>query len=199
MGTLLSRCIPRGEGALEAYDEGEEASQPGGGQASLVEGSRESEDADPRAAEPPAGQQVRISTCPPISASSSHSDVGMAETINGTLKVTLVTAKGLCAIGDKEPTSIVRLRILNSDPKDPAKPPAISQVQSSEPTTQTLNTCSPVYNQDFSFVIKDSQNARLDVTVWDKDISVTEDKGFLGEVGPLLNPSKGYARASENS
>jgi len=123
----------------------------------------------------------------------------MAETINGTLKVTLVTAKGLRVIGDKEPTSIVRLRILNSDPKDPAKPPAISQVQSSEPTTQTLNTCSPVYNQDFSFVIKDTQNARLDVTVWDKDISVTEDKGFLGEVGPLLNPSKGYARASENS
>ena len=53
----------------------------------------------------------------------------MAEPVNGTLKVTLVTAKGLRVIGDKEPTSIVRLRILNSDPKDQSAPPKISQIQ----------------------------------------------------------------------
>ena len=111
----------------------------------------------------------------------------MAEPINGTLKVTLLTAKGFRVAGDKEPSTIVRLRILNPDPKNPQDLPKISQVQTSEQTAQTTNTCSPVYNQDFTFTIKDTQNARLDATVWDKDISVTEDKGFLGEVSPLLN------------
>ena len=53
----------------------------------------------------------------------------MSAPVNGTLKVTLVTAKGLRTVGDKEPTSIVRLRILNSDPSDPAAPPKISQIQ----------------------------------------------------------------------
>ena len=52
-----------------------------------------------------------------------------AEPAIGTLKVILVKAKGLRVVGDKEPTSIVRLRILNSDPKDQSAPPKISQIQ----------------------------------------------------------------------
>ena len=28
----------------------------------------------------------------------------------------------------------------------------------------------------------DTKNARLDCTLWDSNISLTEDKGFLGEV-----------------
>ena len=56
--------------------------------------------------------------------------------------------------------------------------------QTSVQTPQTTNTSSPVFNQDFTFTIKDTQNARLEATVWDTDVSVTDPKGFLGEVEP---------------
>ena len=106
----------------------------------------------------------------------------MEPIVNGTLKVTLVTAKGLHAVAGKEPTSVVRLRILNSDPKDSGLPPQISQVQTSLVNAETTANCNPVFNQDFKFTIKDTKNARLDATIWDQNVSLTEDKGFLGEV-----------------
>jgi len=106
----------------------------------------------------------------------------MEPIVNGTLKVTLVTAKGLRAVAGKEPTSVVRLRILNSDPKDSGLPPQISQVQTSLVNAETTANCNPVFNQDFKFTIKDTKNARLDATIWDQNVSFAEDKGFLGEV-----------------
>ena len=56
---------------------------------------------------------------------------GMAEApINGTLKVTLVTAKGLKTTpGAGLPNSVMRFRILNSDPNNLSEPPSVSQVQ----------------------------------------------------------------------
>ena len=108
--------------------------------------------------------------------------------INGSLKVTLVAAKGLKSVGSAAPSSLVRLRILNSDPSNPKAKPIVSQGQSSEVTSAVRKTTDPVFNQDFKFRIKDVKNARLDVTLWDSDVSITEEAGFLGEV--LLNVGK---------
>ena len=108
--------------------------------------------------------------------------------INGSLKVTLVAAKGLKSVGSAAPSSLVRLRILNSDPSNPKAKPIVSQGQSSEVTSAVRQTTDPVFNQDFKFRIKDVKNARLDVTLWDSDVSITEEAGFLGEV--LLNVGK---------
>ena len=108
--------------------------------------------------------------------------------INGSLKVTLVAAKGLKSVGSAAPSSLVRLRILNSDPLNPKAKPIVSQGQSSEVTSAVRKTTDPVFNQDFKFRIKDVKNARLDVTLWDSDVSITEEAGFLGEV--LLNVGK---------
>ena len=55
-------------------------------------------------------------------------------------------------------------------------------------TSAVRKTTDPVFNQDFKFRIKDVKNARLDVTLWDSDVSITEEAGFLGEV--LLNVGK---------
>ena len=46
--------------------------------------------------------------------------------INGSLKVTLVAAKGLKSVGSAAPSSLVRLRILNSDPSNPKAKPIVS-------------------------------------------------------------------------
>ena len=55
-------------------------------------------------------------------------------------------------------------------------------MQISKITTGSTNTRDPAFNQDFVFSIQDTKNARLDCTIWDSNISITEDKGFLGEV-----------------
>ena len=54
--------------------------------------------------------------------------------------------------------------------------------QHSNQTPQTKGTCDPVYNQDFLFKVLDTKHARLDCVLYDSNISLTEDKGFLGEV-----------------
>ena len=106
--------------------------------------------------------------------------------INGSLKVTLVAAKGLKPVGSAAPSSLVRLRILNTCSTTGSV--TVSQGQSSEVTPAVRKTTDPVFNQDFKFRIKDVENARLDVTLWDSDVSITEEAGFLGEV--LLNVGK---------
>ena len=106
--------------------------------------------------------------------------------INGSLKVTLVAAKGLKPVGSAAPSSLVRLRILNTCSTTGSV--TVSQGQSSEVTPAVRKTTDPVFNQDFKFRIKDVKNARLDVTLWDSDVSITEEAGFLGEV--LLNVGK---------
>ena len=106
--------------------------------------------------------------------------------INGSLKVTLVAAKGLKPVGSAAPSSLVRLRILNTCSTTGSV--TVSQGQSSEVTPAVRKTTDPVFNQDFKFRIKDVENARLDVTLWDSDVSMTEEAGFLGEV--MLNVGK---------
>jgi hypothetical protein len=106
--------------------------------------------------------------------------------INGSLKVTLVAAKGLKPVGSAAPSSLVRLRILNTCSTTGSV--TVSQGQSSEVTPAVRKTTDPVFNQDFKFRIKDVENAHLDVTLWDSDVSMTEEAGFLGEV--MLNVGK---------
>jgi hypothetical protein len=122
-----------------------------------------------------------------------------------------VTAKGLRKnTGESLPNSVVRFRILNSDPNNPSEQPTVSQVQvrhhvetsclsgcplsrivtvralvfskqHSNQTPQTTGTCDPVYNQDFLFKVLDTKNARLDCVLYDSNIG-EEGQGFLGEV-----------------
>ena len=54
--------------------------------------------------------------------------------------------------------------------------------QTSDATNQTAKTCDPAYNQEFKFNIIDTKNARLECTLWDSSISLTEDTGSLGKV-----------------
>lgn len=72
--------------------------------------------------------------------------------------------------------------------QEPTAKPVASQVQTSEVTPEVKTTVDPVFNQDFKFRVDDAPNSRLDVTLWDSDISTTGDEGFLGEV--LLNIGK---------
>ncbi len=77
--------------------------------------------------------------------------------MNGTLKLTLVQATDLISRGTKEPTTKVRLRVLNADPKDPNLKPKVSQAQSSNVTPKTTNTKNPEFNQSFQFEVRDTR------------------------------------------
>ena len=107
---------------------------------------------------------------------------GDVAVLEGKLKVVLMGAMGLRRVSARDPTAQVRLALLRCDPKDPSAEPATSIECSSVVTAGVMMTCDPVFDQEFNFDVIDTQNARLDLSVWDSDVSVTEEGGFLGKI-----------------